>query len=301
MNRRFISVLMFAFVVAGGASFVLYQLVIGRMKTSAPVATSSLVVATKNLESGSVIIAADVRLDAWPGAVPKGAVIKVADAVGRGIAAAIYADEPVVEARLRERGAGGGLASTIPRGMRAVAIRVNEIVGVAGFVVAGSHVDILVSGTSPDSQGGPAGNVTRTLLQNMTVLSAGQDFKKDAEGKPVSVAVVNLLVTPQQAEMLSLVGNQMTMQLVLRNPLDTEVAMTPGVSSSTILSGAVLPPVRTSPQVSHVVALKPPPPHAAISGVAAVPVLAAPAEPPHMEIIEGSRRTDVKLKKTEGR
>jgi pilus assembly protein CpaB len=295
MNRRFISVLMFAFVVAGGASMLLYKLVIGRVTTNAPAVTSSLLVATKNLDLGSVVDAADLRVVAWPGTVPQGAVVKLADAIGRGITAPIYANEPVTESRLGEKGAGGGLAATIPPGMRAVAIRVNEIVGLAGFVVAGTHVDVLVSGNSGEPSGASGSNSTRTLLQNVSVLSAGQDFKKDTEGKPITVQVVNLLVTPEQAEMLSLAGNQMTVQLVLRNPLDTTVAAIPPVSLASIFAGQA-PPATRVPQVSHSLAVK-------RSSVAVMPALAPPLPPeaPKMEIISGSNRTEVKLHRTEDR
>jgi pilus assembly protein CpaB len=288
MNRRFISVLLFAFVVAGGSSIVLYRLVIGRMNTSAPSATSSIVVAAKNLELGAVIKDTDLRVAAWPGVLPQGAIAKTADAVGRGVVSPIYASEPVTESRIGERGAGGGLAVTIPQGMRAMAIRVNEVVGVAGFVVAGTHVDVLVSGTSAEAAGG---NVTRTLLQNISVLSAGQDFKKDAEGKPVSVQVVNLLVTPQQAEMLSLASIQMTLQLVLRNPMDTTITAPPGVTLSSILFGQARPVVRSQP-VSHSVTVKP-------AQVALAAVL--PPEALRMEIIEGSKRTEITLQRAEVR
>src|SRR5580698_6985907 len=104
MNRRFISVLMFAFIVAAGASMVLYKLVIGHVSTSAPAATSSILVATKNLELGAVIGDADLRSTAWPGTVPDGAIVKLADAVGRGITAPIYANEPITESRLGAKG-----------------------------------------------------------------------------------------------------------------------------------------------------------------------------------------------------
>ena len=83
------------------------------------------------------------------------------------------------------QGRGRRLAATIPPGMRAVAVRVNEVVGVAGFVVPGMHVDILISGNPPGGDGERSAHVTKTLLQNIEVLSAGQDFKKDAEGKPI--------------------------------------------------------------------------------------------------------------------
>jgi pilus assembly protein CpaB len=296
MNRRFISVLMFAFVVAGGASLVLYKLVIGHVSTSAPAAaTSSILVAAKNLDLGSVISDGDLRVTAWPGTVPEGAIVKMADAIGRGITAPIYANEPVTASRLGEKGAGGGLAATIPPGMRAVAIRVNEIVGVAGFVVAGTHVDVLVSGNSGQS-GSSGGNATRTLLQDISVLSAGQDFKKDTEGKPIIVQVVNLLVTPEQAEMLSLAGSQMTVQLVLRNPLDKTIATIPAVSLASIFSGEATPVARGL-QVSRSLAVKHPP--VALATAPAFPP--AVPEVPQMEIISGSSRTQVKLHKTEVR
>ena len=237
---------------------------ISRVSANAPAITSSILVATKNLDLGSVIGDADLRVSAWTGTVPEGAIAKIADAVGRGITAPIYANEPVTASRLGVKGAGGGLAATIPPGMRAVAIRVNEIVGVAGFVVAGTHVDVLVSGNSDGSSGTSGSSATRTLLQNISVLSAGQDFKKDTEGKPITVQVVNLLVTPEQAEMLSLAGGQMTVQLVLRNPLDTAVAVIPAVSLSSIFPGQLIPAVR-SPQV---IAAKPAPVPLVCSGSA---------------------------------
>jgi pilus assembly protein CpaB len=127
----------------------------------------------------------------------------------------------------------------IPPGLRAVAVRVNEVVGVAGFVVAGMRVDVLISGSSPRVQGN-LGTLTRTLLQNIEVLSAGQDFKKDNEGKPISVQVVNLLVTPEQAEQLSLASSNTTIQLVLRNPLDRVIAKTPGTAVAKLFDGGRL-------------------------------------------------------------
>jgi pilus assembly protein CpaB len=229
----------------------------------------------------------------WPGAIPQGAIVKAVDAVGRGVAAPIYENEPISESRLGAKGAGGGLAATIPPGMRAVAIRVNEIVGVAGFAVAGTHVDVLVSGNSRDAAGVAGANSTETLLQNISVLSAGQDFKKDTEGKPVTVQVVNLLVTPQQAEMLSLASSQMTLQLVLRNPLDTAVTAIPGITLASIFSGQAPSVVRSLP-VSRSIAIKPAP-----SAVAAV--AAPPPEVQRMEIIAGSQRTETNMQRTEAR
>ena len=296
MNRRFISVLMFAFIVAGGASVALYRLVMGRMHVNAAAQTTSIVLATKQLELGAVLTAADVHIADWPGALPQGAVTKLADALGRGVIAPIYVNEPVTEGRLGAKGAGGGLAVTIPSGMRAVAIRVNEVVGVAGFVVAGTHVDVLVSGNPPASTGVSGGSITRTLLQNISVLSAGQDFKRDTEGKPVTVQVVNLLVTPAQAEILSMAGNQMTLQLVLRNPLDTAIAPTPGVTLTNIFAGQG-DAVPSSPAVVH----EPVSRRHAAPATLAVEAPVTVHEIPRIEVIAGSKRTEVKLPELEQR
>ena len=290
MNRRLVTVLMFAFVVAAGASMALYRLVVSRVSSTAPPATTSIQVAVKNLELGAVIIPGDLRVVAWPGALPTGVIVKAADAIGRGVSAAIYENEPVTQSRLGDKGAGGGLAATIPQGMRAAAIRVNEVVGVAGFVVAGTHVDVLVSGNPPDMAGSSGGNITRTLLQNISVLSAGQDFKKDNEGKPVLVQVVNLLVTPAQAEMLSLASNQMTIQLVLRNPTDTLVITTPGITLSGIFSGQAAPTIHLPTKVVHAPVVRP-------AAVAVLAMAAPPPELPRIELIEGSKRTEVKFQK----
>src|SRR5438105_931545 len=219
MNKRFIGVLTFAFLVAAGASLILYRVLINRPQNAkAANASAHIVVANKNLELGTVIKDEDVQLAEWSGEIPKGASTKVQDLLGRGVTTTIFAKEPVIDSRLAPKGAGGGLAAMIPPGMRAVAVRVNEVVGVAGFVVPGARVDVLISGSVPNS--GNLGTLTRTLLQNVEVLSAGQDFKKDAEGKPIVVQVINLLVNPEHAEQLSLAASQTQIQLVLRNPLD---------------------------------------------------------------------------------
>ena len=241
MNKRFVGVLIFAFVVASVASLLLYKMLINRPQTAkaaAPV-TTQVVLAARDLEIGTVLKEEDIKLTPWSGAIPQGAVMKVSEVVGRGVIAQTYAREPLIESRLAPKGAGGGLASMIPPGLRAVAIRVNEVVGVAGFVVPGMRVDVLISGTSPRI-GGNLGTLTKTLLQNIEVLSAGQDFKKDAEGKPILVQVVNLLVTPEQAEQLSLASNNTTIQLVLRNPLDRAVAKTPGTAVAKLFDGSKL-------------------------------------------------------------
>src|SRR6185312_9112773 len=117
-------------------------------------------------------------------------------------------------------------------------------IGVAGFAVAGMHVDVLVAGMPPSAASSTtnAGAISRTLLQNITVLSAGQNYQKDAEGKPSMVQVVNLLVTPAQAEVLNLATDQ-RIQLVLRNPADVAITETPGAATQNLFEGSA---IRTS-------------------------------------------------------
>jgi len=303
MNKRFIGVLSFAFLVAAGASLVLYKVLINRPQTTkAATTTVQIALAAKDLEVGTVLKDGDVKLTEWPGAVPLGATSKPADLIGRGVTTMIYAKEPVIESRLAPKGAGGGLAAMIPPGMRAVAVRVNEVVGVAGFVVPGMRVDILISGNSPGNTAN-TGTLTRTLLQNVEVLSAGQDFKKDAEGKPVLVQVVNLLVTPEHAEMLSLAAMQTQIQLVLRNPLDREVAKTQGTALSHLFLGGKFAMPKNPNAASEVT--ETPVKRASAKRVAAAPApiqptMALPPAPPKkeefvMEIIQGSNKVEKKF------
>jgi pilus assembly protein CpaB len=294
MNQRFISVLVFAFVVAGCASLLLYRLTVSHGNAQAAPVTTKALVASRNLQLGSIIKDSDVKDAPWLGALPANAVLKREDIIGRGVTTTIYDGEPIVENRLAPKGAGGGLAAMIPSGMRAVAVRVNDVVGVAGFVVPGMRVDVLISGNPPNPNSATQGSLTRTLLQNIEVLSAGQDFKKDNEGKPLGAAVVNLLVTPEQAEMLSLASNQTTIQLVLRNPLDTQLARTPGTAVVELFA-VNGPKKRVDPTTVYVrVPAKPTPPPP--------PVEVKPAPPVRqtfvMEVINGNKRTETKFDTT---
>ena len=144
--------------------------------------------------------------------------------MGRPVISNILLDEPVMAGRLAERGSGFGLAPMIPTGMRAVTVKVNEVIGVAGFLISGMRVDVLVT-MRPSGEGGAR---TNTVLQNIVVAAAGQQIQPDATGKAVNVPVVTLLVTPEQAEALTLAGNEGRIQLVLRNSGDQAMARTRG-------------------------------------------------------------------------
>jgi len=273
MNRRLISVLVFALVVASITSYVLYRVILVRVQSQGQgrtVATNRLVVAKHDIQIGAVIADADLDDAAWGAPIPEEALKNRADIIGRGVIATIYQNEPVLLRRLAPKGAGAGLAATIPVGMRAVALRVNEVVGLAGFVVPGMHVDVLMVGNAPTLDQARFGTLSRTILQNIAVLSAGQSLDRTSDGKPQSVQVVNLLVTPDQAEILNLAMSETKVQLVLRNPLDTKTETPPGTSIAGLFGGRGRLPLALADGPS----LRPP---------VAIPVTAAPPPAPTVQ------------------
>lgn len=241
MNRRILVIFICALVGGASASYLVYRMVGSRPGTPAPMA--QVVVAARDLQIGTLIGPLDLRMGPWAGTLPKGALDKLDLALNRGVTASMYEGEPIIADRLAKAGSGGGLAAIIPLGMRASAVRVNDVVGLAGFVTAGMRVDVLMSGMVPGSNPveGPRVN---TLLQNIQVLSAGENLQKDSEGKPHVVQVVNLLVTPEQAEKLTLAGNQTQIQLVLRNPLDMQTTSPPGTMMSQLFDNSGIHPPR---------------------------------------------------------
>jgi len=234
MNRRLLNILLIAFVIAAGCSYIVFRLV-GNRLSGAHQTTTRVLAAATDIKLGSVLRDADLTTIEIAGNLPKGAILKREDAIGRGVISNLYLGEPVLESRLAAPGSGGGLAATIPQGMRASAVKVNDVVGVAGFVTPGMRVDVLITGNPPGANTNQ-GVLVRTLLQNIEVLSAGTDIQRDAEGKPQQVQVVNLLVTPTQAETLSLASNETHIQLVLRNPLDTKLDKPPGTAMAQLFT-----------------------------------------------------------------
>jgi pilus assembly protein CpaB len=237
MNRRLLTILLCAFGAAATASYVVYRIVGKEVGVRARGRIETVVVAAHDLDIGVLIKAEDLQTREIVGEPQKGAVLKAETAIGRGVVSKIYLGETVQEDRLATAGSGGGLAATIPAGMRACAVKVNDVVGVAGFAIPGMRVDVLVSGSANGSS-----IRAKTLLQNIRVLSAGTNFQRDNEGKPVQVQVVNLLVNPEQAELLSLASNESKIQLVLRNPLDTKIATPPGIAMASLFGDAAPSP-----------------------------------------------------------
>lgn len=183
-----------------------------------------VVVAARDLPGGAVLGLEDVMTIPWPGeTLPSGYIRSPEQVVGHGLLAPVHSNEPLLTSKLAGEGAGGGLPILIPAGMRGISVRVDEVIAVAGFVVPGTRVDILAT-VDP---GAESGVTSRVVVQNVQVLAAGQSMQTE-EGKPQSATVITLLVTPQEAEILTLAAAEGRIQLALRNGLDTEVMMTPG-------------------------------------------------------------------------
>lgn len=292
MNNRLLGVIVFALLVALATSYGVYRLLSGKLTTN-QVQTTRVLVASRNIPVGAVVQEADVRETDWGGVVPPNALLKKEDILQRGVIQPIAAGELFIDSRLSPKGTGGGLAIRIPEGMRAIAIRVNDVVALAGFATPGQRVDLIIMGNPP---GAPQnlGAQARTILQNIEVLSAGQQIQSDPQGNPIMVPVINLLVTPEQAEILSLAGNQTTIQLALRNPLDKEEAKTPGTAIGQLFGGKIGPPAQAS--------AKGPAPARTGAPVGPAPKTTIPPPPPQiirqnitMEIIHGNKKEEVKV------
>ena len=244
MNKRLLTILLLAFIIAGACAFLVYRIMGNRITASRPTPTTRVIAASQDVKLGTVLAANDLTSIEVSGGAPKGTFLEKdkGTLIGRGVVSDLYQGEPILDSRLAPAGSGGGLAATIPKGMRACAVKVDEVVGVAGFVTPGQRVDVLASGTPPNAsqtaQIAQEGTQVRTILQNIEVLSAGINIQKDAEGKPQQVQVVNLLVTPEQAEMLSLASsnNGVKIQLVLRNPLDTKITPVPSTAMGNLFA-----------------------------------------------------------------
>lgn len=204
---------------------------------------ANIVLSARSLPVGAVVTEKDVKLVGWPGdALPSGYIRSVKDAVGRGVITAVAENEPLLEAKVSTKDAGGGLPIIIRDGMRAVSVRVDEVIGVAGFVLPGTRVDVLLT---LDKNANRPQAITKTLLQNVQTLAAGQSVTRDKEGKPQTVTVITLLVSPDNAELLALAAKEGRLQLALRNPLDTLAVSTSGARADRLSpSGAPSSPNR---------------------------------------------------------
>lgn len=194
---------------------------------AAEVSSVTVAVAARDMDLGHVLETQDIRLVDWPArAVPTGYSTSPAEVVGRGLLTQVRANEPLLSTKLARKEAGGGLPIIIPEGKRAVSVKVDEVIGVAGFANPGTRVDVLVTLDQAAQMSEPA---TQVVLQNIEVLTAGQAIERDNSGEPRTVPVVTLLVDPEQAEKLTLAATKGRIHLALRNTLDLEEVETSGV------------------------------------------------------------------------
>jgi pilus assembly protein CpaB len=279
MRNRIFAVLALAVVAGGGLAYATFNAINSQPVKTVSAPTQAVVVAAADLSLGTELKKEDLAVVNFPkGAAPEGTFERVQDIVGRGLIVAVVKNEPLLPAKLASKEAGAGLPPIIPEGMRAVSVRVNEVIGVAGYVLPGTHVDIVAT-ASPTSKTEDA--TSKVILSNVQVLTAGTRLEQDQEkGKPMQVTVVTLLVFPDQAERLALASNEGKIQLALRNPMDQGAPETPGVKPAVLL-GMVKAPVK---QVARNSTGK-----KATGPVTQEAPAAAPL--PTVEIIRGDKRT----------
>lgn len=272
---RVLIVLLIALLTGGGLAYGTYHYVQTMPEKTVSAPTISVVVANSNLSLGAELHRDDLTLVSWPaGAVPEGAFTDLSAVVGRGLIASVVKNELILPGKLASKEAGSGLPPIIPHGKRAVSVKVNEVIGVAGYVLPGTHVDVVAT-VSPSNRS--EDTTSKVVLSNVEVLTAGTRLEQNTdEGKPMQVTVVTLLVTPEEAERLTLASTEGKIQLALRNPLDVESPETAGIRQS-----ALVGTVQAKPAVTRRPAVFAPP--------------AAPAAtpPPSVEIIRGDKRTQV--------
>jgi len=276
-RMRVFIVFAFAISIGGVFAFATYNYVQNVQPKTVSMPTKQVVVAATDLQIGVEIKKDDIRLIEWPeNAMPAGAIHDPNEVIGRGIVLPLVQNEPFLPMKLASKEAGAGLPPAIPQGMRAVSVRVNEVIGVAGYVLPGTHVDVVAT-VSPTSQ---AGDMTsKVILTNVLVLAAGTKIEQSENNKPMPVSVVTMLVTPEEAERLTLASGDGTIQLALRNPLDKESPVTRGIKPAALLGAAPIQHVVTRTGVGN----------SQVAKVVPSPAPAAP-EPATVEIIRGDKR-----------
>ena len=287
MNRdtRLLIVLALSLAVAGGATYFVYRTISTMPTKEVEIAKAFAVVAARPLPLGTKVSQGDVKVVAWPAENPiPGGFTSVEQVVNRGLLVAVQQNEPLTDKNLAVPGAGAGLPPTITPGMRAISVRVNEVVGVAGFVLPGNRVDVMVilpQGTD---------SIARVVVSNVQVLTAGTRYDQEdgKQGNAIPSSVVTLLASPEDAERIVLAASQGQIQLTLRNPLDVAPTASPGIRTSS-LAGA--------PQQRPVVESKPVAPRSRPLVVVEASTMPPPPPPRRaVEVIRGAKRSEETIK-----
>jgi pilus assembly protein CpaB len=270
---RVFIVLALAIAAGGTFAFGTYRYMQNVPTAPAQVPTAKVVVAATDLQLGAELKAGDLRAVPWPnGAVPQGAFSNPEELVGRGLIMPVVQNEPFLPGKLASKEAGAGLPPVIAPGFRALSVRVNDVIGVAGYVLPGTRVDVVAT-VNPTQQ---ATDVTsKVILTNVLVLASGTKIERDVEGnKPIAVTVVTLLVNPAEAERLTLASTEGKIQLALRNPMDQTAPQTTGIRPAALIGSGISAPVR----------------RVAVNNSAPRVVDVKPAPLPTVEIIRGDKR-----------
>jgi pilus assembly protein CpaB len=284
MRNRIFAVLALAILAGGGLAYGTFSAINTQPVKTVAAPTDPVVVAAGNLPLGAELKKEDLNVVNFPkGQTPEGAFSRKEDIIGRGLIVSTVKNEPILAAKLAAKEAGSGLPPVITEGMRAVSVRVNEVIGVAGYVLPGSRVDVVAT-ASPTSR--PEDATSKLILANVQVLTAGTRLEQDAEkGKPMQVTVVTLLVYPEQSERLALASTEGKIQLALRNPLDTGAPETPGMRPAVLLGLANAAPAHRAPGP------RPSARKAAETGPVTNAAMPVPAPLPTIEMIRGDKRT----------
>jgi pilus assembly protein CpaB len=280
MNRRnrTLIVLAVAVALASIASYIVYRAISRMPVREVEVATVHIAVAAENLPMGTRLAKEHVRVIGWPaGSQVDGAFATADDVLNRGLIQTVLENEPITEGKLAPIEAGAGLPPAITPGMRALSVRVNEVIGVAGFTVPGTRVDVLVTLKDGDN------SLTRAVVSNISVLTAGTryDVEQGKAGNAMPSSVVTLLVTPEDAERITLAQSTGAIMLVLRNPLDVAPTVTDGARMRSLTGAPAPAPVIKADNRGQRRAVTPKP--------------VAPAVPPSqpIEIYRAGKRTEV--------
>jgi len=272
-RMRVFIVLVLAITAGGGLALATYNYVQKMPERTVTIPTRPVVVAAADLDIGTELSPEDLRVIEWPAnAVPANSISDPKEIVGRGLILPVIQNEPILPMKLASKDAGAGLPPSIPPGLRAVSVRVNEVIGVAGYVLPGTRVDVVAT-VNPGERHEEM--TSKVILTNVQVLAAGTKIERDTErNKPMPVSVVTLLVDPDEAERLTLAASEGKIQLALRNPLDKTTTVTHGVRPAMLLGMAV--PVRKVASAARV------------RSAEATP--AAPPDLPTVEVIRGDKR-----------
>jgi pilus assembly protein CpaB len=279
MNRtRLLMIGVVALALGGLVSLLVYRNLQGRgAANNEPGA--DVVVAADDIAVGARIEEHDVRIVRYPASsLPAGTYSARSKVLGRGVILPISRGEFILPSKLAPENAGAGLPALIPPGMRAVSVRVNEVVSVAGFVGPGTRVDVLLTGTPT----GGAESQTTTVLQNVAVIAAGKQLERNAAGESMNTPVITLLVSPDDAERLTLASQEGHIQLALRNPLDTQQEDVAAANERGLYKGTPPPTPVQAPVHPHAVKVQKTP---------------SPTPPPSVlsvEVYQGEKKAEVK-------